>query len=142
MVAFRPEVEKLGLVLPSLNAPHSACPRAPQPFGLRASASRSPQPSWAFGQPRASAIGLGMAITSGVWAIDGRSLGIGSARSLAAVRCRTSTVHEDEAGDQTSGRGPSASSQLRLSASAAAPEDLAVTRTSTHAPFTWRFARL
>src|SRR5687767_7633301 len=66
MVADRPLVEKLGLVLPSLKAPHSGWPLLAQPSGLCARARRSPKPMGVAGYPRASAIGLGMAITSGV----------------------------------------------------------------------------
>ena len=66
MVALNALVEKLGLVFPSRNGPHSGCPYAPQPSGLRASARMSAYPSGVFGYPSASAIGFGIAMTSGV----------------------------------------------------------------------------
>ena len=100
-------MENCGLVLPSLNAPHSAWPLPPQPFGSRASESTSAQPSGLSGQPSASAIGFGMAMTSGVCAIDGVSAGTRSPLSWAAVRCCSSTDQDRDAGVQTSGRGPS-----------------------------------
>src|SRR5262249_6790774 len=143
MVAFNPEVEKFGLVLPSLNRPHSGCPRLAQPLGSRARVRMSDQPSALPGQPSAWAIGCGMAITSGGCATDGRSAGTRSALAWLWWGCPTSTAEDRAAGLHTSGRGPSTrSSQPRANASAAAPEDLLVTRTSTHLPATVRSARL
>src|SRR2546430_10561613 len=66
MVALSALVEKLGLVFPSRNGPHSGCPYAPHPSGLRARARMSEYPSGVFGYPSVSAIGFGMAMTSGV----------------------------------------------------------------------------
>src|SRR5256885_16409129 len=66
MVALSALVEKLGLVFPSRNGPHSGCPYAPHPSGLRARARMSAYPSGVFGYPSVSAIGFGMAMTSGV----------------------------------------------------------------------------
>ena len=66
MVALSALVEKLGLVFPSRNGPHSGCPYAPHPSGLRAKARMSEYPSGVFGYPSASAIGFGIAMTSGV----------------------------------------------------------------------------
>ncbi len=139
IVACRPDVEKFGLVLPRRNAPHSACPYFPQPDGSRASESRSPKPSGLRGQPSASAIGFGIARTSGVCAMLGRSLGRSpgtrSALSCAAVRWRSSTAHDVLAGLHTSGRGPSiASSQPLASASVAPPDALETTFTCTQWP--------
>jgi hypothetical protein len=95
------------------------------------------------GQPSASAIGFGMAMTSGVCAIDGVSAGTRSPLSWAAVRCCSSTDQDRDAGVQTSGRGPSTCSfQPRASASMAPPEALEVTWTSTQVPSTVRPARL
>jgi hypothetical protein len=136
-------VEKSGLVLPSLKDPHSGRPFPPQPRGSRARDRTSPQPSGFAGQPSASAIGFGIAITSGVCAIDGVSAGTRSPLSWAAVRCRSSAVQDDDAGLHTSGRGPSTrSSQPRASASVAPPDAFEVTWTSTQVPSTWRSDRL
>src|SRR5256886_8413267 len=66
MLALIALVEKLGLVFPSRNGPHSGCPYAPHPSGLRARARMSEYPSGVFGYPSVSAIGFGMAMTSGV----------------------------------------------------------------------------
>src|SRR2546429_9416767 len=66
MVALSALVEKLGLVFPSRNGPHSGCPYAPHPSGLRARARMSEYPSGVFGYPSVSAIGFGMAMTRGV----------------------------------------------------------------------------
>src|SRR2546429_8901444 len=66
MVALSALVEKLGFVFPSRNGPHSGCPYAPHPSGLRARARMSEYPSGVFGYPSVSAIGFGMAMTSGV----------------------------------------------------------------------------
>src|SRR5436305_503260 len=66
MVSLRALVERWGLVLPSRNGPHSGWPLLAHPLGSRASARRSLKPIAVFGQPRACAIGRGMAIVSGV----------------------------------------------------------------------------
>src|SRR5881394_73566 len=73
MVAFSALVDRCGLVLPSRNGPHSGCPLLAQPLGSRDSAMRSAKPIGVFGHPRASAIGRGMAMTSGV-RMNGRGL--------------------------------------------------------------------
>src|SRR5436190_9293028 len=135
MVAFRPEVEKFGLVLPRRNRPHSGWPRLAQPAGLWARSSISRQPSFFLGQPSASAIGRGIAITSGEAAIRGISGGTRLGRSLPRLRCCSRVTQPEEAGDQTSGRGPSvASFQPRASAAIAAPDALVVTLTCTQRP--------
>ena len=72
MVAASPEVEMLGFVLPSLKSPHSGCPTLAQPSGLLARARISVQPMRVSGQPSASAIGRGIAMTSGVVVTDPR----------------------------------------------------------------------
>src|SRR5436309_14497223 len=126
MVADRALVEKFGFVLPSLNGPHSGCPLLAQPFGSRARASRSANPSGVAGQPRASAIGRGMAMTSGVsW------MGLASAGAIAgwpwsARRWLTTAPHEDAAGDQITGPGAFVASSAHpvASRSAAAPVHL------------------
>jgi len=77
-----------------------------------------------------------MAITRGVWAIDGVLAGTRAGRSVTASRCRSSTVHELDAGVHTSGRGPSSRAfQPRASASIAPPDAFDVTVTATHLPF-------
>src|SRR5512132_3531313 len=140
MVAFSPEVEKFGLVLPSRNRPHSGWPLLAQPFWLLARSSISRQPSLRFGQPSASAIGRGIAITSGDAAIRGTSGGTRLGLSAPAPRCCSSVTQPEEAGDQTSGRGPSAASfQPLASAAMAAPDDLVVTLTCTQRPSTCGF---
>ena len=129
-VALSPEVEKCGLVLPSLNRPHSGCPFDPQPCGFFASANRSLQPIGLPGHPSASAIGRGIATTSGVCARLGSSSGTRSARSAAVRSWRSSTAHDDAAGLHTSGRGPSTvSSHPRASACSAPPLALLTTDT-------------
>src|SRR6266571_4992557 len=131
MVAFSPDVEKLGLVLPSRNAPHSGWPNLPQPCRSPASSRSLRHPSFCLGQPSASAIGRGIAITRGEAATLGTLGGISFGLSALAVRCWSRVTHPEEAGDQTSGRGPStASFQPRASAAIAAPDALVVT-------FTW-----
>src|SRR5687768_7555671 len=126
MVDDRPLVEKLGLVLPSLNAPHSGWPLLAHPSLLRASASRSANPIGVSGQPSASAIGRGMAITSGV-TMNGLASGSVMARPpLAVRRWFTTAPHERAAGDQITGRGPFAASsgQPLVSRSAPTPDDM------------------
>ena len=133
-----PEVEKYGLVLPSLKRPHSGWSLLAHPFGDFAIAARSFQPICASGQPRAWAMGSGIAMTSGVCTSDGRSLGIGLARSRSVDPWSTSTAHELEAGLQTSGLGPSTfSSQPRDRAVAAAPLALVDTVIHMHVPSTF-----
>src|SRR5664279_4836239 len=82
MVAARPEVETVGLVLPRVNLPHSGWPLDAQPCGSVASASTSDQPICASGQPRAFAIGSGMASTNGVEAMPAEVAGRMFGRSL------------------------------------------------------------
>src|SRR6266567_3556758 len=132
MVAFRPEVEKFGLVLPSRKAPHSGWPNLPHPAPELARSSRS-------GQPSASAIGLGMAMTSGDAAILGTSRGTSLGLSEVAVRCSSRVTHPEDAGVHTSGRGPSTDSCQpvgRARAAMAAPDALLVTWTWTQRPST------
>jgi hypothetical protein len=132
-VAFNPEVEKLGFVFPSRNAPHSGCPNLAHPAGSCASERTSDQPIALLGHPRASAMGFGIAMTRGVCATWENESGTMLGASRAASRCRRITTHEDDAGLQTSGLGPSmASSQPLARASAAPPEALEVTLTWTH----------
>jgi hypothetical protein len=69
--ASSPGVDRLGSVLPSLKGPHSGWPSAPQPSALVTAPSSLRKLSGARGQPRASAIGLGMAMTMGVVATFG-----------------------------------------------------------------------
>ena len=66
MSADSPLVEKFGFVLPSRNSPHSGCPYAAHPSGSCESARMSAKPNGSSGQPSASAIGPGMAMTRGV----------------------------------------------------------------------------
>src|SRR6266542_1597357 len=139
MVAFRPEVEKFGLVLPSRKAPHSGWPNLPQPAPERARSSRSVQPSFFLGHPSASAIGLGMAMTSGDAAILGTSAGTRRDLSVLAVRCSRRVTQPEDAGVHTSGRGPSTDSCQpvgRARAVMASPDALLVTRTWTQRPST------
>src|SRR3989442_8739108 len=106
MVAFRALVEKLGLVFPSLNGPHSGWPWLAQPFGSRASASTSAHPIGVVGHPKASAMGRGMAITSGVSWKGLASLGAMGGWPWSARRWLTTAPHDDAAGDQITGLGP------------------------------------
>src|SRR6266536_2060260 len=96
-----------GFVLPSRNLPHSGCPYFAQPAGSVASAARSFQPIGLAGQPCACAIGLGIATTSGAFAIDcvSPSGTIEPVSPLALTRSRF--TQPLAAGVQTSGRGPS-----------------------------------
>ena len=139
MVAFRPDVEIFGFVLPSRNLPHSGWPYFAQPAGSVASAARSFQPMPLPGQPSASAIGFGIATTSGAFAIGcGSPSGTIDALSALALT-RSRLTQPNAAGDQTSGRGPStASFQPLASASLATPDDLLFTTTSTQCPATVR----
>src|SRR5437870_4039839 len=84
------------------------------------------------GQPRASAIGLGMAITRGVSCRDLALAGTMGRWPLSARRWLTTAPHELAAGDQITGRGPlvASSGQPLASRSAATPEDLFSTFTS------------
>jgi hypothetical protein len=135
-VALRPDVEKCGLVLPSRNRPHSGWPLEPQPFGSLISPKTSPQPMGLSGHPSASAIGLGMASTSGDCAIIG-SLPSGTSPPLSplARRCLSSATHDADAGVQTAGCGPSfLTSHPVASASSAAPEAFVCTTGSAHLP--------
>ena len=66
----------MGLVLPSRNRPHSGWPLSAQPFSARDSARMSDHPIGWSGQPSASAIGRGMAITRGVFMNDTGSVAI------------------------------------------------------------------
>ena len=129
-MALSPEVEKRGLVLPSLKRPHSGWPLEPQPLGSFASANRSLQPIGVAGQPSASAIGRGIATTSGVCAMLGSSAGTRSSLSWDVRSWRSSTAHDDAAGLHTSGRGPSIDSfHPRASACSAPPLALLTTAT-------------
>src|SRR5262245_44839639 len=140
MVAFSPEVEKFGFVLPRRNAPHSGWPREPHPCGSWESDRMSDHPIGVFGHPSAWAIGRGMAITSGVSATRPTSAGTMFGLSWAARRCWRRTVHDEEAGVQTSGKGPSTdSSHPRARESMAPPEAFDTTSTAAHRPFTWGF---
>src|SRR5436305_1865616 len=90
------------------------------------------------GYPRASAMGLGMAITSGVsW----RDLGTSGPDTAtmggwpATRRCSSRIApHALEAGDQTVGRGPLAASsgQPWVKSCSATPDDVLWTRTKAH----------
>src|SRR5439155_19701938 len=94
----------------------------------------SDQPTCFEGQPRATAIGLGMAMTSGLKATCETVSGTSGAESPRRC-CRKRTTHADDAGDQTSGASPSTfSSQPRASACSAAPDAIETTLTCTHWP--------
>src|SRR5258707_3225374 len=95
MVAERPDVETLGLVLPNLKAPHSGWPLEAHPRGSFARLSRSDQPIAACGQPNAFAFGSGIARTIGVETTDSLSADRMSGRSCdpRSVRRRCSHVH-------------------------------------------------
>src|SRR5215212_1392605 len=124
MVAFSPAVEMFGFVFPSRNLPHSGCPYFVQPAGSVASAVRSFQPIGFAGQPRASAIGLGMATVCGEFAIDSGSPS-GTIEPVSPFALTRSRLTQPlAAGVQTSGRGPSvASFQPFASACIATPDD-------------------
>src|SRR2546421_2545189 len=94
----------------------------------------SDQPTGVDGQPSARAIGLGMAITSGLKArCETVSGNIGAMSPC--KRWRKSTTHADDAGDQTWGAGPSSfSSQPRARACSAAPDAIEITLAWTHLP--------
>src|ERR1051325_2792788 len=138
MVAFRPEVEKFGLVLPIRNGPHSGWPLDAQPLGSRDSLRMSPQPIGVFGQPRACAIGRGIAMTSGATAIPGVDAGTSEVLPPCAMRWRSRPTQVDEAGDQTSGCGPASAGafQPRARAAIASPDDLFCRAIVTHLPCT------
>ena len=104
MVKLSPLVEKFGLVLPSRNGPHSGWPSDAQPSGSLASSTMSAKPIGVSGHPRASAIGWGMAMTSGV-----SMNGVPAGASSAPARSLTMPAQPDAAGDQITGRVPLAS---------------------------------
>ena len=72
-----------------MKAPQSGWPTAFQPSGLVTTPRISRQLSARRGQPSASAIGLGMAITIGVVATLGYSRGISTACLVACCRSAT-----------------------------------------------------
>src|SRR3954453_1865050 len=112
MSVLSPLVEKLGLVLPSLNGPHSGCPNVPQPCLSLARVKMSVQPMGLPGYPRASAIGLGMAIVSGV-TMNGSPVVMMGSWPESMSRWFTTPPQLLAAGDQIAGLGPSVlSSQL------------------------------
>ena len=130
--ASSPGVDRLASVLPSRKAPHSGWPNLPQPSALVTAPSSSLKPRFCCGQPRAWAIGLGIAITIGVVATLGFSRGISTGWLAACCRSATWSAQAEEAGTQTSGRAPwVASSQPVERAAAASTESVALTRTST-----------
>jgi hypothetical protein len=140
-VAFSPDVEKCGLVLPRRNCPHSGWPTEPQPFGSLVRPRTSDQPIGLFGQPSASAIGLGMARTSGDCATVGIfPSGTTLPLSVAVLFCFNRVTQDAAAGVQTCGAGPPSrlASQPAASASIAAPEAFEVTVTSAHLPLNLR----
>src|SRR4051812_12467902 len=93
------------------------------------------QPIGVAGHPSAWAIGLGIAIASGVTCIGLASVGAIAGWPWSARRWLTTPPQDDAAGDQTTGRVPS-SGQLDDSRFAAAPEDLLWTLTVVH-PLSW-----
>jgi len=96
---------------------------AAQPCGSRARVSTSNQPIGASGQPRAFAIGSGIANTSGVDVTDDDVAGTMLGRSFAVRSLRSRLTQVDAAGVQTSGAGPfTASSQPAASAASAVPD--------------------
>src|SRR4051794_19440493 len=110
--ASRPAVDFSGSVMPNLNCPHSGLLSAAQPAGLDAYLlTTSCQVTFSLGQPSASAIGLGIAITAGVRAMLGCRSGI-IRSAIAAVEARRTQA--DESGTHTSGAGPDLSSQSVL----------------------------
>src|SRR5205085_11967052 len=80
--------------------------------------------------------GRGIAMTNGDWRRLGGFSGASPLPKSRDARCwRSSWTHDVAAGDQTSGRTPSAlSSQPCASAVSAAPEAFCVTFTSMHSP--------
>ena len=136
MRAVSPLVEKLGLVLPRRNGPHSGCPYSAHPASLVDSSKMSRQPIGSSGHPRASAIGSGMAMTSGVSMNGVPSPAMGSSPCWAS-RWSTMAPQPLKAGDQMTGRGPSASSSHPSTSNAAPrPEDFDCGSTTTHCPST------
>ena len=128
MVAERPDVDTLGLVLPNLKAPHSGWPLEAHPRGSLARLSRSDHPIAVCGQPNAFAFGSGIARTIGVETTDSLSAARMSGRSCDARSWRSSCSHVDAAGDHASGAGPHAGSQLAsVNRDSATPDAIAVT---------------
>src|SRR5215217_5719738 len=105
MVAERALVEKLGLVLPSRNGPHSGWPLPPQPAGSWASLRMSAYPIGVFGQPSDSAMGRGMAMTSGV-RMNGRDAGAWAGCPATDRRWLSMAPQALDAGDQITGLVP------------------------------------
>src|SRR3954468_3722062 len=98
----------------------------------------SVQPIGFAGQPRASAMGRGMAMTSGVTWIGLASTGATAGWPVSALRWLPPPPHDAAAGDHTTGLGPFAGSsgQPWTNRSAAAPDDLFCTFMSEQ-PLSW-----
>src|SRR4026209_2486953 len=91
----------------------------------------SVQPMGLPGYPTASAIGLGMAMTSGV-TMNGCPVPTIAGWLVSERRWLTMPPHDVAAGDQITGLGPSvASFQFVYSSCAAAPDDFLCGRTNT-----------
>src|SRR5262249_31404284 len=80
---IRPLLLNWGCVCPNLKRPHCGYPYASQPFWLRASVRISDQPIGFLPQPRASAIGFHIAITTG----ESTRLSVEAIRSLPYLFC-------------------------------------------------------
>src|SRR2546423_3934771 len=132
MVALRPEVEKLGLVFPSLKAPHSGCPLAAQPCGSLARAMMSAKPISVLGHPNASAMGRGMAKTSGV-SMSARYSPVMGGWPRSDSRWFSTDPQAPPAGGPMFGGGPSrGGSPPAAQACSPAPDDFLLIRTKTH----------
>ncbi len=111
------------MVLPSLNVPHSGCPLLAHPSGEVARAATSDHPIGVSGQPSASAIGFGIAITRGVSMKDTASPAISGSPASARRWLRIAPQLED-AGDQITGWGSLSPDQPSARRSAASPDAL------------------
>ncbi|CAM5350612.1 hypothetical protein SAURM35S_07720 [Streptomyces aurantiogriseus] len=120
--------------MPSLNAPHSGLPCCAQkPSAFFAQSASWLQVNRRSGQSRASAIGFGIAMVSGLCTIGSAFSGNCSAFfPVAAAFARDS--QELPAGAHTSGFVPSDSSQPSTSVRIASPEFRSSTLTCTHLP--------
>src|SRR6266480_375291 len=132
--ASSPAVDFNGSVMPNLNGPHGL-PYFCQPSGAPANLLiTSCQVSSAFGQPSASAMGLGIAMTAGVRARLGWRSGIMRSAISAEEARRTQAL---DSGTQTSGAVPcDLGSQSVPRACAMTAESLAATSTEAHLPWT------
>ncbi len=124
-----------GLVLPSLNVPHSGWPRSVQAFSSAAAANTSFQLGRSSSQPIAVARDCGMASTMS----DDPTLALSAGTLAPPPVLRATPIHELASGTHTMGRCSSGRDSKFAAASSAASPDLSfVATTVTQLPSTSR----